>query len=202
LFASGRPARRCHTNPLKESPIRGFRLLRSGVDLRRTNSMPWHRRGQSRRMSSKPAHRTCCRAGTPRHSPLGKLRGVWRQGYQRDVGWHDEVLALGMPSGTIADQRGVCAGCHLDADFLQVLIHGFSVGARHDQSRADAAARADRTITANVGTAVVPYHPRARTDRCPDSRQRTLLPDTGLVLKPGLDPGSRSPSPRLAIFHS
>jgi hypothetical protein len=60
-----------YTNPPKESPIRGSRSLRSGVDLTRTSSMPWNRRGQSLRMSSRPARRTCCRAGTPRHSPLG-----------------------------------------------------------------------------------------------------------------------------------
>jgi hypothetical protein len=59
------------TNPLKESPIRGCRSSRSGVDQRRTSSMPWHRHGQSRRMSSRPAHRTCCRARIPRRSPLG-----------------------------------------------------------------------------------------------------------------------------------
>jgi hypothetical protein len=65
------PKRGRNTNPPKESPIRGSRSLRSGVNLTRTSSMPWNRRGQSLRMSSRPARRTCCRAGTPRHSPLG-----------------------------------------------------------------------------------------------------------------------------------
>jgi hypothetical protein len=60
-----------HTSPPKESPTRGSRSRRSEGGPRRTSSMPSSRHGQSRHRSSRPAHRTCYHAGTPRRSPSG-----------------------------------------------------------------------------------------------------------------------------------
>jgi hypothetical protein len=44
-----------------------------------------------------------------------------------------------MPSGAVANQQRMGAGCNLAADLLEMLIHCFGIDARHDDGSTNAA---------------------------------------------------------------
>jgi len=89
-----------------------------------------------------------------------------------------------MPSGPIHDEQGYCS--HTDAfpDFNQVLVHGFDVDGRQDQSAANATGRAHGAEQIRPVEAPVAQRARAGTASGPDSGQRAVLPEPRFVLEP------------------
>src|SRR5665213_1242482 len=92
-----------------------------------------------------------------------------------------------MPSGTVADQYAVGGRSDDLADLCQVHAHGFAAHPRHDYSRADGPFRTNCSEHPGGVVPIVSHHRRARAAFGPDVAQRSLLADTGLVLKPYLD---------------
>src|SRR5208282_5795332 len=92
---------------------------------------------------------------------------VSAEGHERDFDRNDDFLALGVPSGTVADEHGVSAGCDLCADYLEMFIHSFGVGRPHDDSRADAAAWANGTVDVCVRPTVIAHHGGTRANGSP-----------------------------------
>src|SRR5271165_1601802 len=91
-----------------------------------------------------------------------------------------------MPAGAIANQQSVCAGCDLATDFLEMLVHRFSVHGRHDDGSANAAGWADGAEDVNGIVPVAAHHRRARADRRPDGFDGAFLPDPGFIREPYL----------------
>ena len=116
-----------------------------------------------------------------------QFRRVGRQMRQSDIVRHNQPFAALMPTSAITDQQRMCAARHLRADFLQVLIHGFSVDRGHDDCRANAAFRADRPEQMRCVMAIVAHHGGSAAFLRPYIRERSLLADPGFVLEPDLD---------------
>jgi len=66
-----------------------------------------------------------------------------------------------MPTSTVADQKGMRAGCHLGADLFEMVVHRLGVDEGHDDRGADAAGRADRTEDMNRAMPIIAHHRRA-----------------------------------------
>jgi hypothetical protein len=149
--------------------------------------MPACRPGRSPRRSSRPAGKACWRASTPDDLHQVQFRRIRRQLNQGDVVRNPEPLALLVPSGTVADQHGVCARRHLGADLLEVLVHALGVGGRQDDGSALSMRGADRAIHIGGVMTIVAHHGRSRAAFGPDVGMPALLSDPGFVLEPDLD---------------
>ncbi len=89
-----------------------------------------------------------------------------------------------MPTGPVDDYQGDCSRRDASPDFSQMLVHGFDVDGRQDQSAANATGRADRTEQIRPVEAPVAQCARAAPAPGPNSGQRALLPDSCFVLEP------------------
>lgn len=89
-----------------------------------------------------------------------------------------------MPTGPVDDDQGDCLRRDAPADFSEMLVHGFDVDGRQDQSAANATGRAHRAEQIRPVEAPVAQCARAGTAPGPDSGQRALLPDPCFVLEP------------------
>jgi len=116
-----------------------------------------------------------------------QLWRVGRQAQQRDVARHMQPPAGLVPACAVADQHGVRARRHIDADFLQVLVHRLGVDVGHDKGGPHGAVGADGAEQVGGDVPVVAHHKRARADRRPDISMGSFLADAGLVLEPDLD---------------
>ena len=99
----------------------------------------------------------------------------------RDVQFRRQV-----PSGLIDHQHGVGPGIDREADLGQVRLHGLGVAPWHDQARALALGRADRTEYVGPLGALVVRGSRPGPTPGPTPRDLVLLADAGLVGKPQL----------------
>jgi hypothetical protein len=62
-----------------------------------------------------------------------------------------------MPPGAVADHHGMRAWLDLRADLLQMLVHRFGVGSRHDNGGGHSAGRADRAEQIDRVVAIIPH---------------------------------------------
>src|ERR1019366_1731412 len=92
-----------------------------------------------------------------------------------------------MPASAVPDQDRVCASCHLDTDFLQMLGHRLGVDRGHDDRGAHPASGTDRAEQMRGIMAVVAHHQRTGALLRPDIGMTALLSHAGFVLKPYLD---------------
>ena len=72
-------------------------------------------------------------------------------------------------------------------DLVEMVLHGLGLGERHDQSRPDAARRADRAKQKGALVALIGRLPGTRAPPGPLPDDPVLLPDPSLVLEPDLD---------------
>jgi hypothetical protein len=56
-----------------------------------------------------------------------KLRRIWRQVQQSDVGWQLQSCAGLMPACTVKDDDGMAAGRDVTADLSEVEVHALAV---------------------------------------------------------------------------
>ena len=89
-----------------------------------------------------------------------------------------------MPSGLIHDHGSMAASGNIQADLIQMRLHGRGIAVRSDQSRAAATAWANRAKYISVRTALIFGLSRPGSLFCPKSRDAVLLADAHLVLKP------------------
>jgi len=89
-----------------------------------------------------------------------------------------------MPSGPVHDEQGDCSRTDAFPNFNQVLVHGFDVDGRQDQSAANATGRAHGAEQIRPGEAPVAQRARAAAASGPNSGQRALLPDPCFILEP------------------
>ena len=71
-----------------------------------------------------------------------ELRGLGWQRHEGDV-LRDAEFGSGVPCGLVEQHDGMGVWGNGPADFLEMQVHGFSIGARHDQRRALTALGAD-----------------------------------------------------------
>lgn len=76
------------------------------------------------------------------------------------------------------------AGRNLGADFDQMQVHRLGIGARHDQCRAGAPARADSTKDIGAFIALIAQCTGAFAFLAPDVGQRPFLTDPRFILNP------------------
>jgi hypothetical protein len=105
---------------------------------------------------------------------------------QCDVGGDAQLVACLVPAGAVDDQQSMCAWGDFGADFDQMQVHHFGVGARQDERRASTACRADRPEQIGPGVALIAGRQGARAAFSPEPGQGALLSDPSLVLPPQL----------------
>src|SRR3990167_10184692 len=81
----------------------------------------------------------------------------------------------------------MCAGRDCTADLVDVLLHGFGVGVRHDEGDPGIAARTDRAEQIGIFVALVLRLARPGSLLGPLIDETVLLPDPHFVLEPHLD---------------
>jgi len=64
-----------------------------------------------------------------------QFRALGRQGHQRDVGRHVEMVGH-VPAGLVEDDDGMCTGRDLGSDLGEVQVHRFGIAGGHDEGRA------------------------------------------------------------------
>jgi hypothetical protein len=89
-----------------------------------------------------------------------------------------------MPAGAIDLQQAMRVWRHGAADLLEMLVHGCNVDRRHDQARPDAPRGADGAKQIGPAIASVARLRRPTAAARPDTRQRALLTNPGLVPPP------------------
>ena len=87
-----------------------------------------------------------------------------------------------MPARAIEDKRGVRAGGYGFGDFLKMLVHGFSVGVRHNEPRPYAPVRADGPEQIGPLIARIAHGAGPRSFSRPNPCQRSLLSNSRLIL--------------------
>ena len=92
-----------------------------------------------------------------------------------------------MPASAIEDKRGMGAGGYGFADFVQMPVHGFGVGVRHDERSAHSTIRADGAEQISPLIARIAYGAGTRSFSRPKPCQRSLLSNPRLILKPDFD---------------
>lgn len=75
-------------------------------------------------------------------------------------------------------------GGDVQADLVEVHLHGVRVGAGQHKASADAALRADCAEQIGVGVSLVSRQGRPGSFRRPDARTAVLLPNTRFILEP------------------
>jgi hypothetical protein len=92
-----------------------------------------------------------------------------------------------VPAGLVENDQCMRAGRDRASDLVDVVLHRFGIGVRHDERDTGVAARADRTEQIAVFVALVLRLARSRAFLCPLVNQTVLLADTHLILEPHLD---------------
>ena len=101
-----------------------------------------------------------CLEGIPRWSRRVQFWGVRRHLQQKHILWHCQLWRA-MPSCPVHDEQSNCPRADAFPNFNQVLVHGFDVDGRQDQSAANAAGRAHRGEQIRPVEAPVAYRARA-----------------------------------------
>ena len=114
-----------------------------------------------------------------------QLGRIGRQADGSDVLWQLELIG-GVPAGAVEDERGMGAGGDAAADLLEMQVHRLGVGIGHHQGGAGGPLGADGGEDVGPFVAAVARAWRARAEAGPDTGQRALLADPGLVLEPDL----------------
>jgi hypothetical protein len=86
--------------------------------------------------------------------------------------------------GPVHQQDPMGSGSHGLRDFRQMQAHGLRVAARHDQGRALALLRADRSEDVDRTRPLIMRGAGPCSSSGPAARDLILLADTGLVLPP------------------
>ncbi len=144
------------------------------------------RRGYRRR-SRRCGWRACWNGEGP--DVLHRVQ-LWRIGWQAkrgDVGGHAQGAPGLVPSRAVHDDDRMDPSRDLAADLGEVEGHGAGIGGGQHEAGANGAGRADRTEEVGRSIAAVLRRGRARAALGPDTRQRALLADPGLVLPPALE---------------
>ena len=115
-----------------------------------------------------------------------ELQRIGRQASEGDVAGQPEGRA-GVPSCAIEDEDGVGARSDGAADLAQMEVHGLAVSVGQDESGADGTLVADSTEQVGPFISAVARGPGPGADTSPNSGERALLSDAGLVLEPDLD---------------
>ena len=115
-----------------------------------------------------------------------ELRSVGWQTHKGDV-FGDRERGSNMIAGAVEDESGVATCRHLAADSSEMQRHGLGVRGRHDQARCDATLRTGRAEQVGPVVALVVRRARPRATLGPDTGQRALLADPGLILEPDFD---------------
>jgi hypothetical protein len=92
-----------------------------------------------------------------------------------------------MPSGAVEQQDGVRAHGDMARDFIEMKLHGGSVGEGQSERRALAARRTDRAEEIGILVALIGRLARARAALGPLPHEAVLLADASFILKPDFD---------------
>jgi len=88
-----------------------------------------------------------------------------------------------MPSGAVEQQDGVRAHGDMARDFIEMKLHGGSVGEGQSERRALAARRTDRAEEIGILVALIGRLARARAALGPLPHEAVLLADASFILK-------------------
>ena len=105
-----------------------------------------------------------------------------------DVFGHFE-LAGGVPSGSVHEQCGYCAGRDGSANFIEMLLHGVCIGEGHHQTGADATRGADGSKQIGVLVTLVLWLAGPRSFLRPLVNDAILLTNPGFILPPNFNRG-------------
>lgn len=94
---------------------------------------------------------------------------IGRQVQKSDVMGYAES-ARPMIAGTVEDEDGMCVGCDLAADGIQMQRHGLSIGRRHNQACCDAALRTGGAKEIGPVVTSIARRPRPRVPRLAQTR--------------------------------
>src|SRR5437764_13960887 len=83
----------------------------------------------------------------------------------------------------------MCSGCNCATDFIEVRLHSFGVGIRHDDGNTGIAARADSTEQIGVLISLILRLARSGSFLGPLINEAVLLSDPHFVLEPHLGRG-------------
>ena len=92
-----------------------------------------------------------------------------------------------MPARPIEDKGGMRARRNGFADFLKMPVHGFGVGVRHNEPSAHPTVRTNGAEQIGPFIARIAHGAGSGSLARPKPRQRPLLSDPRLVLKPDFD---------------
>ena len=116
-----------------------------------------------------------------------EFRRVGRQRQKGYVRRDDQAFGWPMPAGAIDLQQAVGARCHIAADDLKMLAHGFKVDGRHHDPGAYATGRAHRAEQIGPGIAAIAWCRRTTATLGPHPGERALLTNPGLILPPDFE---------------
>src|SRR5258708_2289127 len=115
-----------------------------------------------------------------------QFRASGRQRNQGEI-FRELELARGVPGRLVENDQRVRAGCNSQADLVDMLLHGFGVGMRHDDCYSNIAARTDCAEKISIFVTLVLWLARSRALFGPLVDQTVLLSNTHLILEPDLD---------------
>ena len=98
-----------------------------------------------------------------------------RQPHHRKIFWDLELLR-GVPAGLVEKDQPMRAGSDRATDLIDMLLHGFGVGVRHDDRHSGIAARADCAKQIRVLVALILRLRRARALLRPLVGETVLCP--------------------------
>lgn len=96
-------------------------------------------------------------------------------------------MSCGVPSRAVDDDDGMRSRCDMQADLLQVAVHGFGADAGGDDGGTQVAGGADGTKDVGGLVSLIAPHPWPCAALGPDTGQGSFLADPRLVLEPELD---------------
>jgi hypothetical protein len=96
-------------------------------------------------------------------------------------------LAVGVPSGAVKQQNGVCAFGDVAGDFLEMELHGLGVGEGQRKRGPDASGGTNGAEEVGAFAALIGGLARPRSTPGPLTHEAILLADAGFVLEPDLD---------------
>ena len=112
---------------------------------------------------------------------------VGRQGQKRDVAGNIEACGLFVIAGAVHDDDGVSAGGDRAADFHQMYVHRFRIGARQNQACGAGALGADCAEQIRPFVTLISRRLRTRPASRPAPGQAAFLADARFILEPDLD---------------
>jgi len=126
-------------------------------------------------------------AGIARCFPAAfQFRASGRQRNQGEV-VRELELAGGVPCRLVENDQRVRAGCNSQTDLVDMLLHGFGVGMRHDDCNSSIAARTDCAEKISIFVTLILWLARSRALFGPLVDQTVLLSNAHLILEPDLD---------------